>query len=74
MIEGMRRHVMRDAELDEQLVPPQPDMGDGNISPDFLDEIEEEEFGFCTQFLLQGEVWTKTLYWRNSWNWVHRPS
>ncbi len=54
MIEGMRRHVMRDAELDEQLVPPQPDMGDGNISPDFLDEIEEEEFGFCTQFLLQG--------------------
>lgn len=55
MIEGMRRHVMRDAELDEQLTPPQPDMGDGNISPDFLDEIEEEEFGFCTQFLLQGQ-------------------
>lgn len=55
MIEGMRRHVMQDAQLDEQLVPPQPDMGDGNISPDFLDEIEEEEFGFCTQFLLQGE-------------------
>ena len=55
MLEGMRRHVLRDAELDEQLAPPQPDMGDGNISPDFLDEIEEEEFGFCTQFLLQGE-------------------
>ena len=59
MIEGMRRHVMRDAELDERLVPPQPDMGDGNISPDFLDEIEEEEFGFCTQFLLQGEALDK---------------
>ncbi len=55
MLEGMRRHVLRDAELDELLVPPQPDMGDGNISPEFLDEIEEEEFGFCTQFLLQGE-------------------
>ena len=55
MIEGMRRHVMRDAEPDEQLTAPQPDMGDGNISPDFLDEIEEEEFGFCTQFLIQGE-------------------
>ena len=55
MLEGMRRHVLRDADLDETLVPPQPDMGDGNISPDFLDEIEEEEFGFCTQFLLQGE-------------------
>ena len=25
MIEGMRRHVMRDAELDERLTPPQPD-------------------------------------------------
>ena len=55
MLEGMRRHVLRDADLDELLVPPQPDMGDGNISPDFLDEIEEEEFGFCTQFLLQGD-------------------
>ncbi len=55
MLEGMRRHVLRDAELDEQLEPPQPDMGDGNISPDFLDEIEQEEFGFCTQFLIQGE-------------------
>ena len=55
MLEGMRRHVLRDSDLDETLVPPQPDMGDGNISPDFLDEIEEEEFGFCTQFLLQGE-------------------
>ena len=55
MIEGMRRHVTRDADLDEPLDAPQPDMGDGNISPDFLDEIEEEEFGFCTQFLLQGE-------------------
>ncbi len=55
MIEGMRRHVMRDADLDESLAAPQPDMGDGNISPDFLDEIEEEEFGFCTQFLLHGE-------------------
>ncbi len=55
MIEGMRRHVLSDAQLDERLEAPQPDMGDGNISPDFLDEIEEEEFGFCTQFLLQGQ-------------------
>ena len=55
MLEGIRRHITRDSELDERLVPPQPDMGDGSVSPDFLDEIEEEEFGFCTQFLLQGE-------------------
>ena len=59
MLEGMRRHVLRDADLDEQLVPPQPDMGDGNISPDFLDEIEEEEFGFCTQFLIHGNGLSK---------------
>ena len=55
MLEGMRRHVLKDGQLDERLVPPQPDLGDGNISPEFLDEIEEEEFGFCTQFMLQGE-------------------
>ena len=55
ILEGMRRHLLADADLDESLIPPQPDMGDGNISPDFLDEIEEEEFGFCTQFLLEGE-------------------
>ena len=59
ILEGMRRHLLADADLDESLTPPQPDMGDGNISPDFLDEIEEEEFGFCTQFLLEGEGLSK---------------
>ncbi len=54
ILEGMRRHLTRTGELDEQLVTPQPITDDGNISAEFLDEIEDEEFGFCTQFLLQG--------------------
>ena len=61
MLEGMRRHILGDGSLDELLTPPQPDMGDGNISPDFLDEIEEEEFGFCTQFLLEGDRLSKEV-------------
>ena len=59
MLEGMRRHIQDVGELDEMLVVPQPDMSDGNISAEFLEDIEEEEFGFCTQFLLTGEGLSK---------------
>ena len=55
ILEGMRRHIQNVGDLDEMLVAPQPDMSDGNISAEFLEDIEEEEFGFCTQFLLTGE-------------------
>ena len=59
ILEGMRRHVQNVGDLDEMLVAPQPDMSDGNISAEFLEDIEEEEFGFCTQFLLTGEGLSK---------------
>ena len=54
MLEGMRRHVTGAGALDEEFVPPQPAADDGNISAAFLDEIEEEEYGFCTQFVIHG--------------------
>ena len=54
MLEGARRHLRQTGDLDERLTPPQPASTDGNISEEFLDEIEEEEFGFCTQFMISG--------------------
>ncbi len=54
MLEGIRRHLHQSGGLDELLTPPQPVSLDGNISSEFLDEIEEEEFGFCTQFMISG--------------------
>ena len=54
MLEGARRHLRQTGDLDEMLTPPQPISMDGNISSEFLDEIEEEEFGYCTQFMISG--------------------
>ena len=54
ILEGVRRHVQRFGDLDEVLDTPQPASQDRNVSTDFLDEIDDEEFGFCTQFLLHG--------------------
>ena len=51
MLEGIRRHLNAGVpDLDETLTPPE-----GDISGDFLDEIEEEEFGYCTQFMVDVE-------------------
>ena len=55
MLEGIRRHLRQTCDLDELLTPPQPATLDGNISAEFLEEIEEEEFGYCTQFMVSGE-------------------
>ena len=54
MLEGIRRHLLELAgadgvDFEETLTPPE-----GDISGDFLDEIEEEEFGYCTQFMVEG--------------------
>ena len=54
MLEGARRHLRQTGDLGEKLTPPQPASLDGNIASEFLDEIEEEEFGYCTQFLISG--------------------
>ena len=59
MLEGIRRHLRQTDDLDELLTPPQPVSLEGNISAEFLDEIEEEEFGYCTQFMVSGESLNK---------------
>ena len=55
MLEGIRRHLRQTDDLDELLTPPTPVSLDGSVSAEFLEEIEEEEFGFCTQFMVSGE-------------------
>ncbi len=55
MLEGIRRHLRQTDDLDELLTPPQPISLDGSVSAEFLDEIEDEEFGYCTQFMINGE-------------------
>ena len=55
ILEGIRRHLSGSGDPDELLVPPQPVTVDGNISVEFLDEIEDEEFGFCAQFMIHGD-------------------
>ena len=56
ILEGMRRRLTGEGAPDEELAPPSPATdADGNISADFLDEIEEEEYGFCTQFIIRGD-------------------
>ena len=53
ILEGMRRRLTGEGAPNETLATPQPAADDGNISADFLDEIEEEEYGFCTQFIIR---------------------
>ena len=55
MLEGIRRHLRHTDDLDELLTPPSPVTLDGSLSEEFLDEIEDEEFGYCTQFMVSGE-------------------
>jgi len=55
MLEGIRRRLNRADDASETLPTPQAPARDGSISPEFLDVIDEEESGFCTQFLVRGE-------------------
>ncbi len=55
MLEGIRRRLHCVADVSETLPVPQAPDRDGGISPEFLDVIDEEESGFCTQFLVRGE-------------------
>ena len=55
ILEGMRRRLAGEGAPNETLATPQPATDDGNVSAAFLDEIEEEEYGFCTQFIIRGD-------------------
>lgn len=61
ILEGMHLWAQGESPDTRQLSPPNPPniKGDpqatGEISEDFLDEIETEEYGSCTQFVVQGD-------------------
>ena len=58
ILEGMRSHLKGDGSEARVMAPPNPDSSDrspGEVPEEFLDEIDAEEYGFCTQFLVQGD-------------------
>ena len=57
ILEGMHIWARGADPRTRQLSPPNPEgvpQATGEISEDFLDEIETEEYGSCTQFVVQG--------------------
>ena len=58
ILEGMRRCVAGDSQDAGVITPPNPigvDGTSGAVSREFLDNAEEEIYGYCTQFMIQGE-------------------
>ncbi len=56
ILEGARRYAAGEVGPGEVEVP-EPvgvDQSTGAVSHDFLDSVEEEEYGYCTQFLVEG--------------------
>ena len=56
ILEGARRYAAGEAGPGEVEVP-EPvgvDQSTGAVSHEFLDSVEEEEYGYCTQFLVEG--------------------
>ena len=58
ILEGLRMWAAGEAPLEEELQPPDAiGVGEdsGTVSDEFLEAVEEEEFGYCTQLLIEGE-------------------
>ncbi len=58
ILEGVRRHAIGDDSAPDDLDLPLPDgldLANVGVSLDFLDMTEDEEYGSCTQFVMQGE-------------------
>ena len=57
LLEGMRLYVHGRTDELREIAPPEPigvEVGEGVVSREFLDATEEELYGYCTQFLIQG--------------------
>ena len=57
ILEGVRRSVNGEDPNPSELTPPAPEgvaAATGRVSMDFVDAVEEEVYGYCTQFLIQG--------------------
>ena len=58
ILEGLRMWAAGETPLEEELPPPDAiGVGEdvGTVSDEFLEAVEEEEFGYCTQLLIEGE-------------------
>lgn len=59
ILEGIRRHAACDDTAPDDLDMPLPEGVEGagyGVSLEFLDMTDEEEYGNCTQFVIQGEA------------------
>ena len=57
ILEGMRRHLAGGEPAIEEIPVPDPvgvDSASGAVSQEFLDTAEDELYGYCTQFVLEG--------------------
>jgi DAK2 domain fusion protein YloV len=57
ILEGVRRYVAGEASEAYEIAPPAPvgvDVAGGAVSAGFLADIEDEQYGYCTQFLIEG--------------------
>ena len=57
ILEGMRRHLADGEPVIEEIPVPDPvglDSASGGVSQEFLDTTEDELYGYCTQFVLEG--------------------
>ena len=58
MLEGARRWVKSEGLADLEIAPPEPlglDGTTGSVSIDFVEATEEELYGYCTQFMVEGD-------------------
>jgi DAK2 domain fusion protein YloV len=60
ILEGIHRYVSGDKRELAEVPPPEPvgvkiGARAGAVSQDFLEAVDEELYGYCTQFLIQGE-------------------
>ena len=57
ILEGMRRHVNGEDIKEEEITPPEPvgvETARGTVSSGFLEATDELQYGYCTQFLVEG--------------------
>ena len=58
ILEGIRLYLRGEEGDIKQMPPPAPvgvEVGVGTVSQEFLEATEEELYGYCTQFLIQGQ-------------------
>ena len=59
VLEGVRRSVTGEVSDDLEVAPPEPvgvEATAGSVSVEFLEATDEEMYGYCTQFLIQGDA------------------